>query len=181
MAHKNCDPRRYWSKKFNFPIKNGVKLYVKVRRYSWVTEYPKYGFMLGGIPTKNYLKKNKHRISGIINLCDESVDDTDIKTLHLPTVDSREPTKKQIRRGVKFFRKLRKNEPNKFVYIHCRVGVSRSAEMCVACLCSEFAKGPGRAFRILQKKRPQIKSKCYTRPNITAFCNEYMKNNMACQ
>ena len=59
MAHNKCDPRRYWSKKFNFPIKNGVKLYVKVRRYCWATEYPKYGFILGGIPTKKYLQKNR--------------------------------------------------------------------------------------------------------------------------
>lgn len=164
--------RRVLSKILNGPIIHGVSLYDNIKGYEWTTCFPEYGIMLGGTPRKGFFAANHETICGVINMCDESHDETDLEILNLPTIDSKEPTLQYLQQAMQFIETCLQNNPQKFVYIHCRAGVSRSAEICVAWLCYKFSKTPVEAYQILHAKRPQVKPKCYNRPNIIEFCSQ---------
>ena len=147
---------RYLSKLFNYPIIKAQDLYDEIFGYDWETIYPKFGIILGGIPKQKFLEDNKNSIVGIINMCDESTGytfiDTFIDTLHLPTVDTYEPSLEYLWDAVEFIeQKLSSDESiDKFVYIHCRAGVGRSATVSVAWLCYKFRMTPFEAFKELK-------------------------------
>lgn len=75
--------------------------------------------------------------------------------LNLPIPDLTAPTPGQLREGVDFIREsLTAHEP---VYVHCKVGYSRSGAMVGAALCElGLAASSAEAIRMLETKRPGI-------------------------
>lgn len=170
---------KYLSKLFNRPIIEVKHLYDVLLGYEWVTKYPEYGIILGGMPRQKFLDENKDDIVGIVNLCDENISYNPVETLYLPTIDSFEPSIEYLWEAVNFIEnKTRLNyesEHKKYIYIHCRAGIGRSATVSVAWLCYKFKVTPEHAFTSLRGKRPQINENCYVRSNITKFYEDIKK------
>lgn len=164
---------KYVSKLFNYPIVGIRHYYSELGGYEWTTKYPEYGIILGGMPRENFFDENKEIITGIINLCDEKICSFPIEILHLPTIDLYEPSLEYMWKAVRFIERkvILNNElkPNKYVYVHCRTGIGRSATICIAWLCYKFKMNPHDALIKLKDKRVQINDNCAIRSNIIEF------------
>jgi len=87
--------------------------------------------------------------------------------LNLPVLDLTAPSREQLEAGVAF---IREHAASGTVYIHCKIGYSRSAALAAAYLLSnEPGRDPEDAFRQLRASRPSI----VIRPEIRSGLMEF--------
>ena len=73
------------------------------------------------------------KVGGVVNLMDEwkgpvaAYQKYGIQQLYLPTVDHVEPSVSDMQRAVNFIRRIRSQQENNAVFIHCKGGHGRSA------------------------------------------------------
>jgi dual specificity MAP kinase phosphatase len=113
---------------------------------------------LGGQYSLNGLKKLKQmKITGIVNMRMHSIyreaHYQGFVYLHLPTVDNKAPTLKDLIRGAEFI-EAEINRKGK-VYIHCRQGLGRGPSMAIAYLMKTGTTYED-AFRLVKRVRPFI-------------------------
>lgn len=118
-------------------------------------------FVLGGAMMFDDLDRLQGLgVDAVLNLCAERSDDrhrlaeAGIAYLWLPVIDVFPPTFEQIMQGIGWIeRQLR---DNRTIYIHCAVGVGRSATLMACWLLYAKRMNVSQALRFLKTRRPQV-------------------------
>lgn len=117
--------------------------------------------VLGGVLMFDDLERLQGQgVGAMINLCAEHpaekrrLSEAGIEYLWLPVTDASPPTLEQIQQGMAWMQ--RQMEAGRTIYVHCAIGVSRSATL-LACWYI-FARGMDvtQALRFLKTRRPQM-------------------------
>lgn len=148
-------------------------------RGEWWTEIDD-TVILGAIPFSYHVPKLKSLgVSATINMCDESIGPIEELSRYeivqhwFPTVDHFEPDLNDIDAAVKLLINYRNN--NSKVYVHCRAGRGRSAAVVFAYLIS-IGHSATEAQSILSTKRPNVRSKLASQPNLRKFQVQFELN-----
>lgn len=138
--------------------------------YSQVTD----GCYLGCLPTTSDVKTlNDIGIRRVINMCAEyngpcrTYKNYNIKQLHLPTIDGTAPSLKTIQKAINFMNEAGKN--NEKVFVHCKVGMGRSATIVFCHLVANERISPKHALKLMKEKRPEITTSIVTYVPVKQF------------
>jgi hypothetical protein len=139
--------------------------------YSRVTAHVDVG---GQYSAHGWRRLQARGISAVINLRDE-FDDAEAgiapaSYLHLPTVDNTPPTLDDLCRGIRFIEQERARGGR--VYVHCMLGVGRSATLVAAYL---VAKGhsPAQAWSTIRRARPFVQPTAGQVAIVERFAGEW--------
>jgi protein-tyrosine phosphatase len=109
-------------------------------------------------------------VTAVLDLSDafsEAAPFLKLKYLHLPVLDLTAPTPEQLNEAVSF---MQTNAVDGIVYVHCKIGYSRSAAVVVAwLLSSKQAATVEEAIELLRWKRPTI----VVRPEIRTALDQF--------
>lgn len=118
-------------------------------------------FVLGGAMMFDDLDRLQGLgVDAVLNLCAERSDDrhqldgAGIAYLWLPVMDVFPPTFDQIMQGIGWIEQQLRN--NRTIYIHCAVGVGRSATLLACWLLYAKRMNVSQALRFLKTRRPQV-------------------------
>lgn len=147
------------------------------KHYNWYTEFPDIPIILSGLPTAEYLKKNKDKISLIINMCDEFLyDSCGIPTVHYNVIDGTEPNINiYMHASITIQNEILINN-NKKILIHCKGGQYRSASILLAWMYYHYSvkrqfMSLTKCLQYIKMYRPQVGNNIATRKNIIVYTN----------
>lgn len=110
---------------------------------------------------------------GVVAVLDLTAESSEAKPflsvpyLNLPVLDLTAPSRDQLQEGVAFIREHITRGP---VYVHCKIGYSRSAALAAAwLLTNEPGRDPDGAFRQLRESRPSIVIRPEIRSGLRSF------------
>jgi membrane-associated phospholipid phosphatase len=109
-------------------------------------------------------------VSAVLDLTAESSEAgpfLDLPYLNLPVLDLTAPSQEQLRTGVAF---LLQHAPRGKVYVHCKIGYSRSAALAAAhLLANKLGRNPEDAFERLLRVRPSMVIRSEIRSSLLEF------------
>ena len=118
-------------------------------------------FVLGGAMMFDDLDRLQGLgVDAVLNLCAErsdnrhQLDNAGIAYLWLPVIDVCPPTLDQIMQGIGWIEQQLR--ANRTIYIHCAVGVGRSATLLACWLLYAKRMNVAQALRFLKTRRPQV-------------------------
>jgi predicted protein tyrosine phosphatase len=114
-------------------------------------------YLGGQYSAQGWRRLQKRGITAVVNLRDE-FDDAQAQIappayLYLPTVDNTPPDIEDVRLGIRFIQE--EIATGGRVYVHCMLGVGRSATLVAAYLVHQ-GKTPAEAWRMIRRARPFI-------------------------
>ena len=143
------------------------------RKWDWVDEH----VLVGAVPYRRDLDRlHALGIRAIVNMCEEFRGHTaDLKRLGLsqlwlPTLDFHCPDRGDLVRGVVFIRQ--QIAAGRKVYVHCKVGRSRSVTMAMVYLMANHSLSAGEAWQRLHSVRPQITRLLDRQPGLAGIETE---------
>jgi predicted protein tyrosine phosphatase len=116
---------------------------------------------------------NKIGIKYVVNMCAEyngpckTYEKYNIKQLHLPTVDITAPSFQTIEKAIRFMNEALKN--NQKIFVHCKVGMGRSATIVFCHLVANENMTPKNALKLLKEKRPEITTSLINYATVKQF------------
>ncbi|CAF1621126.1 unnamed protein product, partial [Didymodactylos carnosus] len=129
---------------------------------------------LGCLPTAADVHTlNNVGIKYVLNMCAEyngpckTYEKYNIKQLHLPTVDCTAPSVYTIERAVKFMNEAYVN--NKKIFVHCKVGMGRSAAIVLCHLVANENMSAESALKLMKEKRPEISTSIIKHKPVKQF------------
>ena len=118
-------------------------------------------FLLGGALMFDDLERLKGQgVGAMLNLCAERPDnqprlhEAQIEYLWLPVLDASAPSLDQIRQGVTWI--AQQVQAERTIYIHCAIGVGRSATLLACWYLHAKAVDVPQVVRFLKTRRPQV-------------------------
>lgn len=143
------------------------------RKWDWVDEH----VLLGAVPYRRDLDRlHALGIRAIVNLCEEfrgheaDLQRLGIEQLRLPTLDFHCPARGDLLRGVVFIRQ--QIAAGRKVYVHCKVGRSRSVTMAMCYLMATHDLTADAAWTRLHAVRPQITRHLDRQPGLAGIESE---------
>lgn len=145
------------------------------RRRWWSRVEP--NILLGAMPMRSDIPSlAQEGVTAVINMCKEYPGPVDlyqqygIEQLWLPTVDFNPPTLEHVREGVEFIESKISN--GGIVYVHCKAGRARSANI-VLCYLMKYRKlSAEQAQALLLERRPHVLKKLTQREVVKEFAAE---------
>ena len=125
-------------------------------------------------------KLNNIGIKYVVNLCAEyngpckTYEKYNIKQLHLPTIDMTAPSVDTIEKAIQFMNEALKE--NQKIFVHCKVGMGRSATIVFCHLVVNENMTPEDAIKLLKEKRPEILTSLINYATVKQFLVS-LKNN----
>lgn len=144
--------------------------------WSWIDDR----LLLGALPFPSHVPAlKKLGITGVVNLCAEyrgasaALQGAGIEELYLPVIDFTPPDLEQVRKGVEFIR--RHLEAGGKVYVHCKAGRGRSANIVLCYLMAREGLTPAAALARILDRRPHINRRLHRRRVVLEF-QEQLEN-----
>jgi atypical dual specificity phosphatase len=150
-----------------------------LRKRNW-WDHIESNLILGAMPLRKDVDKLvAEGVTAVVNMCQEYPGPTDlyaqhhIEQLRLPTVDFNPPSLEHARLGVDFIQKHLSQ--NGTVYVHCKAGRARSANVLMCFLMAHRNMTIEQAQKFLLSKRPHVNRKLTESPTVLAFADELPK------
>ncbi len=144
--------------------------------WSWIDDR----LLLGALPFPGHVPElKKLGITGVVNLCAEyrgasaALREAGIEELYLPVIDFTPPDLEQVRQGVEFIRKHA--DAGGKVYVHCKAGRGRSANIVLCYLMARDGLTPAAAMARILARRPHISRRLHSRRVVQEF-QEQLEN-----
>jgi len=143
------------------------------RKWDWVDEH----VLLGAVPyRRDLVRLHALGIRAIVNMCEEfrghptELKRLGMEQLRLPTLDFHCPDRADLLRGVVFIRQ--QIAAGRKVYVHCKVGRSRSVTLAMCYLMATYHLTAGEAWARLHSVRPQITRHLDRQPGLAGIESE---------
>lgn len=139
----------------------------RVIPWSPITPAVWFGRALSDAEAAGLVAKGVRSVVDLTAEADEALPFRDVDFLSLPVLDLTAPTPEQIDAAVRF---IREHQERGIVYVHCKVGYSRSAVIVGAyLLASGIARTASEAVTLLERARPGIVVRPEARAALAAY------------